>query len=157
MGMDKAAVDKQLSRFQDELYDRGLRLTRQRELIFRVVLLSDGHLSAEDLHRLVREENRAIGFATVYRTLRVLVDVGLVEVRQFGDGVQRYESAAGDHHDHMICVDCGMVYEFEDEEIERLQVEVAAQRGFEIVSHRLDLYIRCGDEACENRSKRRRI
>ena len=102
MAISPGLVEKQISRFQDELFDRGLRLTKQREQVFRIVLTAEGHLSAEDLHRKVREENRSIGFATVYRTLRVLVEVGLIEVRQFGDGVQRYESAAGDHHDHMI-------------------------------------------------------
>ena len=154
MGLSQDQIEKQVSRFQDELFDRGLRLTKQREQVFRIVLSAEGHLSAEDLHRKVREENRSIGFATVYRTLRVLVDCGLIEARQFGDGVQRYESAAGDHHDHMICVDCGSVMEFEDDEIERLQTEAAAARGFEIVSHRLDIYIRCNVEDCPRRSSR---
>ena len=154
MGLSQDQIEKQVSRFQDELFDRGLRLTKQREQVFRIVLSAEGHLSAEDLHRKVLEENRSIGFATVYRTLRVLVDCGLIEARQFGDGVQRYESAAGDHHDHMICVDCGSVFEFEDDEIERLQTEAAAARGFEIVSHRLDIYIRCNVEDCPRRSSR---
>jgi len=157
MAISPGLVEKQISRFQDELFDRGLRLTKQREQVFRIVLTAEGHLSAEDLHRKVREENRAIGFATVYRTLRVLVEIGLIEVRQFGDGVQRYESAAGDHHDHMICVDCGAVYEFEDEEIERLQTKAAEDRGFEIVSHRLDIYIRCNGPKCKGRNKRRQL
>ena len=154
MGISQDQIEKQVSRFRDELFDRGLRLTKQREQVFRIVLGAEGHLSAEDLHRKVREENRSIGFATVYRTLRVLVDCGLIEARQFGDGVQRYESAAGDHHDHMICVDCGSVFEFEDDEIERLQTEAAAARGFEIVSHRLDIYIRCNVGDCPRRSSR---
>ena len=149
-------IDKQITRFQDELFDRGLRLTKQREQVFRIVLEAEDHLSAEDLHRKVREENRSIGFATVYRTLRVLVDCGLIEVRQFGDGVQRYESALDGHHDHMICVSCGEVFEFEDEEIQRLQIKAAQARGFEIVSHRLDIYIRrCNSPNCGSPSKRR--
>jgi Fur family ferric uptake transcriptional regulator len=156
MAISPGLVEKQVSRFQDELFDRGLRLTKQREQVFRIVLTAEGHLSAEDLHRKVREENRSIGFATVYRTLRVLVEIGLIEVRQFGDGVQRYESAAGDHHDHMICVACGEVFEFEDDEIERLQIKVAEDRGFEIVSHRLDIYVRnCNSPKCGPLAKRR--
>ena len=156
MPLNSEQIEKQIIRFQDELFDRGLRLTKQREQVFRTVLGAEGHLSAEDLHRQVRKQNRAIGFATVYRTLRVLVDCGLIEVRQFGDGVQRYESAAGDHHDHMICVACGEVFEFEDDEIERLQIKAAEARGFEIVSHRLDIYVRrCNSPKCGPLSKRR--
>ena len=129
MPLNAEQIEKQIIRFQDELFDRGLRLTKQREQVFRIVLGAEGHLSAEDLHR---------------------------EVRQFGDGVQRYESAAGDHHDHMICVACGEVYEFEDDEIERLQIKAAESRGFEIVSHRLDIYIRrCDSPKCGPLSKRR--
>ncbi|MDE0881572.1 MAG: transcriptional repressor [Myxococcota bacterium] len=150
MAISESLVKKQLVRFQDELFDRGLRLTKQRESIFCMVLRSGDHLSAEDLHRKVRDENRSIGFATVYRTLRLLVDVNLVEVRQFGDGVQRYESAAGDHHDHMVCLDCRKVFEFENDEIERLQHQVAEGQGFEIARHRLDLYVRCRRANCPN-------
>ena len=136
-----------------KLFDRGLRLTKQRESIFRMVLRSGDHLSAEDLHRKVRDGNRSIGFATVYRTLRLLVEVNLVEVRQFGDGVQRYESAAGDHHDHMVCLDGRGVFEFENDDIERLQHHAAEEQGFEIERHRLDLYVRCRRVDCPNMHK----
>ena len=141
----------QMERFQTELLARALRLTTQREQIFRTVLSSDDHLSAEEIHRAVRERHRSVGFATVYRTLHLLVDIGLVEVRQFGDGVQRYESTAHHHHDHMVCLDCRAVFEFENDEIERLQEVVAAQAGFVIERHRLDLYIRCRRVDCPNR------
>ena len=86
----------------------------------------------------------------MYRTLRLLVDSGLAEVRQFGDGVHRFESAASEHHDHIICRDCGQVFEFENEEIENLQQQVAQGRGFEILDHRLELYVRCLRSDCEH-------
>jgi Fur family ferric uptake transcriptional regulator len=115
------------------------------------LLDSTEHLSAEELHHNVRRDANGVGFATVYRTLRLLVAARLAEVRQFGDGVQRFESSARKHHDHMICLDCRQVFEFEDDEIERLQEGVATAAGFRIERHRLDLYVRCARENCEHR------
>ena len=87
-----------------------------------------------------------IGYATVYRTLKLLKECGLAYERHFGDGVSRYEVAWDDeHHDHLICIDCGKIVEFEDEGIEKLQHDVAAKHGFTLVRHRLELYGMCPD------------
>ncbi len=148
--MDPLVIEEQMARFRTVLRNRGLRLTRQREKILMALLNSEDHVSAEDLYVRLGGRVEGIGTATVYRTLRLLVDSGLAEARQFGDGVQRFESAASEHHDHIICRDCGRVWEFENEEIEQLQHQVASSRGFEIVDHRLELYVRCNRSDCSS-------
>jgi len=124
----------------------GLKTTSQRELIVDVFLHSAAHVSIEDLLVAVRERNARVGYATVYRTMKLLVDAGLAAPRQFGDGQSRYEVAGPEtpHHDHLICTQCGLILEFENNEIERLQ-EVVASRlgGFKIVQHKLELYGLC--------------
>ena len=100
-------------------------------------------MSIDDLLSRVRKRNKKVGYATVYRTLKLLVDSGLAHQRQFGDGQARFE-VTGDHHDHLICTKCGLILEFEDEEIERLQENVAARLGsFKVVRHRHELYGLC--------------
>lgn len=146
--MDEVVIEQQMTRFRDVLRKSGLRLTRQREVVLLALLQSDDHVSAEELYVRIGGREKGVGTATVYRTLRLLVEAGLAESRRFGDGVQRFESAAQDHHDHIICRDCGKVFEFENEEIEDLQKEVAASRGFQIVDHRLELYVTCMKEDC---------
>lgn len=148
--MDPLVIEEQMARFRTVLRNRGLRLTRQREKVLMALLNSDDHVSAEELYARLGGRKEGIGTATVYRTLRLLVDSGLAEARQFGDGVHRFESAASEHHDHIICRDCGKVFEFENEEIEDLQEQVARGRGFEIVDHRLELYVRCLRTDCEH-------
>ena len=139
----------QIEVLRDRLRDSGARVTRQREQVFELLLCNDHrHLSAEDVQGELRGMDHSVGAATVYRTLTLLVELGLATVRRFGDGVQRFESTRGEHHDHMICVVCGVVYEFEDEQIELLQNEVARRHGFEIVDHRLELFVRCGRAGC---------
>tara|TARA_Y100001933_G_C18966733_1_gene550601 strand:- start:566 stop:1033 length:468 start_codon:yes stop_codon:yes gene_type:complete len=146
--MDSTVIDEQMARFRQVLKSRGLRLTRQREKVLFALLKSDDHVSAEELYARIGGREDGIGTATVYRTLRLLVDAGLAESRQFGDGVQRFESAAEGHHDHIICRECGKVWEFDNEEIEQLQRQVASSRGFEIIDHRLELYVRCKRSDC---------
>ena len=148
--MDPNVVEEQMAQFRKVLRTRGLRLTRQREKVLLALLNSEDHVSAEELYTRVGGRAEGIGTATVYRTLRLLVDAGLAEARQFGDGVHRFESTASEHHDHIICRDCGKVFEFENEEIEQLQHQVAKGRGFEILDHRLELYVRCVRTDCEH-------
>lgn len=121
----------------------GLRQTPQRKLIVEVFLEAGRHLAIEELLVEVRKRNPAIGYATVYRTLRLLAESGIAEERHFGDSVTRYERADAEHHDHLICTDCGTITEFEEPRIERLQDAVADQHGWTLTGHRLDLYGLC--------------
>ncbi len=137
----------------------SLNTTQQRELIIDEFLACRDHVSTEQLLELIRKRNSKIGYATVYRTLKLLVDAGIAHARDFGDGQTRYEVAA-DHHDHLICTKCALVLEFEDDKIEALQEEVAKRLGnFKIVHHRLELYGLCPKEQgiaggiCPNESK----
>ena len=121
-----------------------LNTTQQRELIVDQFLRTTEHISIDELLGRVRKRNRKIGYATVYRTLKLLVDSGLAIQRRFGDGQARFE-VIGDHHDHFICTKCGLILEFEDDEIERLQEKIAARLGgFSVVRHRHELYGLCG-------------
>lgn len=122
---------------------RGLKSTRQRNLILDTFYAAGGHVSAEELLELVRKEDARISQATVYRTLRLLTDCGLAEARNFGDGQTRYEIATDDHHDHLICTGCGLIVEFEDEAIEALQEKIAEAHGFHMTHHKMELYGHC--------------
>ena len=129
-----------------------LKQTRQRKVIVEHFLRADSHLDAEELHRLINRDGHKIGLATIYRTLSLLTEAGLVEQKSFQDGRSVYEVHQPDgHHDHLICSDCGAVVEFENSEIERLQEKVAAQHGFRLKSHRLDLFGSCIKPNCANR------
>lgn len=121
----------------------GLKSTRQRTLILETFYSAGGHLSAEELLERVRVEDPKISQATVYRTLRLLTECGLAEARNFGDGQTRYEIASDDHHDHLICTQCGDIVEFEDPEIEALQEKVARAHGFQMTHHKMELYGVC--------------
>lgn len=126
----------------------GLKSTRQRTLILEIFYSAGGHLSAEELLELVRVEDPKISQATVYRTLRLLTECGLAEPRNFGgDGQTRYEIASDDHHDHLICTQCGDIVEFEDPEIEALQERVAEAHRFQMTHHKMELYGIC--PACQ--------
>ena len=130
--------------FRQYLAEQGLKSTRQREIILDEFLRCASHPSVEELYLRLRQQHPAIGYATVYRTLKLFAECGIAEARHFGDGQTRYESCPGDeHHDHLICVECGAIIEFEDPGIERLQQQVAKEHGFEISTHRLELYGRC--------------
>ena len=132
------------NRFRDFLLAKGLKSTQQRELILEEFLRAGSHLSTEELYLRLRRKNPRIGYATVHRSLKLFAECGIAEQRHFGDGQARYEASDHDeHHDHLICVACGKIVEFEDPRIEALQVEVAGAHGFSIVRHRLELYGRC--------------
>lgn len=131
------------SLWKQYLRDNNLNTTQQRELIVDQFVRCHEHVSIDELLARVRKRNRKIGYATVYRTLKLLVDCGIAIQRQFGDGQARFE-VAGDHHDHLICTKCGLILEFEDEEIERLQDKIALRLGgFEVTRHRHELYGQC--------------
>ena len=139
-------VEQLRARLNDYMSRHGLRSTEQRRVVTEQFFASDGHLSIEDLLEMVRVEEPGIGYATVYRTLKLLKDCGLAFERHFGDGVSRYEVAWQDeHHDHLICIECQKIVEFEDEGIEQLQHKVAERHGFELVRHKLELYGVCSD------------
>lgn len=145
--MDPSEV---LARYMAE---KGLKSTRQRTLIVDTFFNAGGHLNVEELLALVREEDARVSAATVYRTMKLLTECGLAHARQFGDGQTRYETA-GDHHDHLICTACGTIVEFEDEEIERLQLLVARKHGFLVKHHKMELYGLCA--GCHQSKKGRR-
>jgi Fur family ferric uptake transcriptional regulator len=139
-------VEQLRARLNDYMSRHGLRSTEQRRVVTEQFFASDGHLSIEDLLEMVRVEEPGIGYATVYRTLKLLKDCGLAFERHFGDGVSRYEVAWEDeHHDHLICIECQKIVEFEDDGIEQLQHKVAERHGFELVRHKLELYGVCSD------------
>jgi Fur family ferric uptake transcriptional regulator len=126
------------------LSGQGLKSTRQRDEILNIFVSAGRHLSAEELYLLVKKTDPAIGYATVYRTLKLLAEAGLAEERHFEDGFNRYEYRATDgHHDHLICTRCGAIIEFENERIEALQQDVAKKNRFLVQSHKLELYGLC--------------
>ncbi|MEE2565438.1 Fur family transcriptional regulator [Hyphobacterium marinum] len=120
--------------------EKGLRMTEQRRVIARVLSSSEDHPDAEELHRRAAEIDSNISLATVYRTVRLFEDAGIIERHDFRDGRSRYEEAGDDHHDHLIDTKTGEVIEFVNEEIERLQEAVARKLGYKLVDHRLELY-----------------
>jgi Fur family ferric uptake transcriptional regulator len=120
--------------------DKGLRMTDQRRVIARVLSDSDDHPDAEELHRRAAAEDPRISLATVYRTVRLFEDAGIIERHDFRDGRSRYEEVGDEHHDHLIDLKSGEVIEFVNEEIERLQEAVARKLGYRLVDHRMELY-----------------
>ncbi|MET3792063.1 Fur family transcriptional regulator [Aquamicrobium terrae] len=122
--------------------EHGLRLTEPRKVIMQVLAESSDHPDAVELHRRVSEISPGVAIATVYRTLALLEEKGVLEKHTFGDGRARFESADQEHHDHLINVETGDVIEFRSDEIERLQEEIARRHGFDIVSHRLEIYVK---------------
>jgi Fur family ferric uptake transcriptional regulator len=120
----------------------GLRLTGPRRIIMQVLSDSSDHPDVVELHRRVTAIEPTISLATVYRTVNLLRDKGVLERHTFGDGRARYETAPREHHDHLIDVETGDVIEFQSEQIERLQEEIARKHGFAIVSHKLEIYVR---------------
>ena len=134
------------ARLAAHLTRAGLKHSRARGAVVDAFLATPGHVSVEELTAIVRRGSPAVGYTTVYRAMKVLVDCGLAAAHEFGDGQTRYEHALErTHHDHLICTACGAILEFEDHDIEELQEGVARRHGFEIASHRMELYGRCAD------------
>ncbi|CAN5619709.1 MAG: transcriptional repressor [Acidobacteria bacterium] len=131
--------------FSEHIQKAGLRNTAQRELILDIFLRTEEHLSSEDLYWLVHKEDSSVGHTTVYRTLKLLTDAGLAREVRFGDGKSYYEHHYNhEHHDHMICTECGKVVEFFSPEIESLQETVAAEYGFRLTHHSMRILGLCG-------------
>jgi Fur family ferric uptake transcriptional regulator len=128
------------SHLEKRCIDSGMKMTEQRRVIARVLSDSIDHPDVEEVHKRAHAEDPRISIATVYRTMRLFEDAGIVTRHEFGDGRARYEETAEAHHDHLIDVRSGKVIEFRNEEIERIQHEIAKAHGFKLVSHRLELF-----------------
>jgi Fur family ferric uptake transcriptional regulator len=125
---------------EDACVKSGMRMTEQRRVIARVLDTSRDHPDVEELYKRASAIDDKISMSTVYRTMKLFEDAGIIEKHDFGDGRSRYEQAPEEHHDHLINLRTGKVIEFRSEEIEKLQVEVARKLGFKLVDHRLELY-----------------
>ena len=119
---------------------RGVRLTDQRKLIAKVMSESESHPDVDELHKKVSKFDSKISIATVYRTVKLFEEAGIVAKHDFKGNKSRYEQAPDEHHDHLIDINSGEITEFVNEEIEKLQVQVAKKLGYKLVDHRLELY-----------------
>lgn len=120
--------------------EKGLRMTDQRRVVAQVLSESDDHPDVEELHRRAHRVDPKISIATVYRTVRLFEEAGILTRHDFGDGRARYEQSPEEHHDHLIDARSGKVIEFQSEEIEKLQEKIARKLGYRLVGHRLELY-----------------
>ena len=128
------------SRLEAMCIERGMKMTEQRRVIARVLSEASDHPDVEELFRRSEAVDDNISIATVYRTVRLFEEAGLLDRHDFGDGRARYEESSDDHHDHLIDVYTGKVIEFHDEEVEELQRKIAEKHGFKLVDHRMELY-----------------
>jgi len=133
---------KEMEALKEHLGKHQLKVTRQRELILSAFLRQE-HITAEAMYHQLAKSDPHLGLATIYRTLNLFCDAGLAQARHFGSQTQYDNVSHKGHHDHLICTNCEKIVEFENEEIERLQEEVATQNGFTITTHRLELYGLC--------------
>ncbi len=139
----------------DELKSTGLKVTVPRLKILEVFQrATQRHMSAEDVFRILLQERSDVGLATVYRVLTQFEQAGILNRNQFEGGKSVYELNVGQHHDHLVCLDCGQVEEFYDPEIETRQQAVAKAKGFTIIDHALSLYATCNKAQCPNRTGR---
>ena len=127
--------DKLLSR----CLAKNIRMTSQRQIIIQVIEESDDHPDVDQLYLRSVEFDNTISIATVYRTVKLLEEAGLIERLEFGDGRSRYEEA-GEHHEHLVDIETGEVHEFYNEELESLKTEIAREMGYDLIDHRLELY-----------------
>jgi Fur family ferric uptake transcriptional regulator len=126
------------------LEEHSLKHTKQRDAILDAFLNAKGHITSDEVYQGVRADHPSIGHTTVYRTLKLLCDAGLAQERHFEDGVARYE-IEHEHHDHLVCLRCGKIVEFECQMIESSQNEIAEEYGFRLLRHRHELYGHCSD------------
>ncbi|KAF0183073.1 MAG: transcriptional repressor [Hyphomonadaceae bacterium] len=129
-----------MDRIEKLCADKGMRMTEQRRVIARVLSAAKDHPDVEELHRRAVAVDAHISIATVYRTVRLFEESGIIQRHDFQDGRSRYEEASGEHHDHLIDMKSGKVVEFIDEEIEKLQEAIARRLGYKLVGHKLELY-----------------
>jgi Fur family ferric uptake transcriptional regulator len=136
--------DDALEVFETFLRKRGLKMTDQRRTMVRSALSHTGHFTADDVHEKLRYEGERVSLATVYRALGLLEESGILEGHDFDDGQRRYERAlTREHHDHLICLDCRAVVEFQNRAIEDLQEQVLKEHGFRMVHHALTIFASC--------------
>ncbi len=137
---------KKMSALKSYLESKGLKSTAQRDYIADTFFRINTHISLDELLKKVRRKTPRVGYATVYRTMKLLTDSGLAIERQFGDGQTRYENLPEDgHHDHIICIKCAKITEFQNQRIEQLQAETAKKFNFKVINHKLELYGYCSD------------
>lgn len=129
-----------MDRLEKLCIEKGMRMTDQRRVIARVLSAADDHPDVEELHRRAHAVDPHISIATVYRTVRLFEESGIIERHDFRDGRSRYEETPSHHHDHLIDMKTGKVVEFVDEEIEALQNAIAQRLGYRLIDHRLELY-----------------
>jgi Fur family transcriptional regulator, ferric uptake regulator len=135
-----AIAEEVMDRVEKLCVEKGMRMTEQRRVIARVISTSHDHPDVEELHRRAAAVDPHISIATVYRTVRLFEESGILERHDFRDGRSRYEEVPETHHDHLIDMKSGKVIEFIEPEIERLQQEIARKLGYKLVDHRLELY-----------------
>src|ERR1700754_1204970 len=138
--MTVSEADQGQSRIEAQCASKGMRMTEQRRVIARVLSGAADHPDVEELHRRCAAIDPRISISTVYRTVNLFEDAGIIERHDFREGRARYEQMRENHHDHLINLRTGQVIEFQSEEIERLQAEVARRLGYRLVDHRLELY-----------------
>lgn len=148
------SVDQRVAVFEGQLRGAGLRMTQQRRLILRVLAEADDHPDAKGIFTRAFAHDPTLSLSTVYRTMKLLETKGAIERHAFEDGVSRYEHADQEHHDHLIDIETGQVIEFASDAIEELQRRIAAELGYELVRHRLELYGRKRPEGAPLRRKR---
>jgi Fur family transcriptional regulator, ferric uptake regulator len=146
MSVSQRTQAQRFNAFKEALRERALKSTSQRDDIARVFFANNRHISVEELYREVKRVNPRVGYATVYRTVRLLRECGLAAERHFHDGEARFENVEEEHHhDHLICERCGRIVEFANDTIERLQEQVAQKLGFVITRHKMELYGVCAE------------
>ncbi|WP_186399299.1 Fur family transcriptional regulator [Stappia sp. P2PMeth1] len=136
----ETAADQPLASLEEQCVAKGMRMTEQRRIIARVIEGASDHPDVEELYRRAVENDPRISISTVYRTVKLFEDAGIIERHDFRDGRARYETVPEEHHDHLIDLKSGTVIEFRNEEIERLQEAIARTLGYKLVDHRLELY-----------------
>lgn len=137
------------------LKEKGMRITSLREELVGFILKQDGHWHIQDLAEKIMSEIDGTGIATIYRTVNLLVDEGFLTKTEVGLGPARFEVSSDEHHDHLTCLDCGAILEFENEKIEKLQHQVANELGFELRDHTMELYANClNPKGCKRRKSK---
>ena len=135
--------DKLISQFKEALSSEGLRFTEQRLAVLEDILKSNSHRDCDEIYSSLHSSGNKVSRATIYRTLDVLIDYGFIRKLDIGDGSVKYEKKIGSpHHDHMICIETGKIIEFVDDRIEKIQDKIAKDKGYEIVKHVHQLFVR---------------
>lgn len=137
---------EKMEKLKAYLGENNLKSTAQRDAIAEAFFKTTTHISLDELLKKTRKKTPGVGYATVYRTMKLLTHSGFAVPRQFGDGQTRFENLPQNgHHDHLICIGCSKIVEFENKRIERLQSDTAKKHGFRVVNHKLELYGYCSD------------